>query len=193
MCEPSTALLAASLALSATSMVTTIQGQNYAANAQEAQQAELSAANNAEAANNLSQLRIQQAQARESSAREGEKARLASQRATATATTAAGESGTRGQSVDAMLQEYAVNFGQFKEASLRQRQIEDAAYEDQAIAIRQGARYSNLRINAPVTGANVAGAALNFGAQALGAFRDYNPDAFKKTSAPAPKPGGGKS
>lgn len=180
MCEPTTVLLVASLALSAAGGVAQVQGQKANATAQEITQGNLTRANNATAALQLSQLRIQQAQGRESAAREGEKARLASQRSKATATVAAGEAGVQGASVEALMQEYSMNLGQFREASLRQQQLSNAAATDQAENILLGAKYSNLNINAPIAQPQYAAAAINFGADALGAYRAYNPSAFQK-------------
>lgn len=181
MCELTAAtLLYTSLALSAASTATSLVGQKQQQVAQERQQRSLVAANNAESQLQLGQLRTQQAQSRESAALEGEKARLASQKAKATATVAAGEAGVSGHSVDAVLAEYSANLSRFKEGSLRQRQLEDSAYADRAVAIQSGARYQNLQINAPVAGPNYAAGLLNFGSQALGAYTAYNPGAFKK-------------
>lgn len=179
MCDPGT-LLATSLALSAASTAATVSAQRQQAKSQAQYQQEMVKANNAETSIQLSQLRIQQSESRESVAREGEKARLASQRAKASATAAAADAGATGASVDALLQEYSVNLGQFKEASLRQSQLDDRAYGDKATAIASGAKYQNLQINAPIAKPNYAAAGLQFASQAMGAYRDYNPGAFQK-------------
>jgi len=178
MCEPTTVALAA-LASSAAQAGLTIAQGNSDAKAQAGYQRQLTAATNTQAAAQASALRQQQAQANESSARETEKARLASQRAKATATVAAGEAGVSGNSVDALLAEYNTQLGQLKEATLRQQQLRDAAYQDEAEAVRTGASYQGLQINAPVAGPNVGAAALKFGADALGIYRDYKRDTTK--------------
>lgn len=183
LCEPitaSTALLYGSLALSAGTAATTVIAQSRQASAQEQQQQQLVASNNTEAGIRLSQLRIQQSQAKESSAREGEKARQASQRGKATTVVAAGEAGIQGASVDALLQEHASNLGSFKEATLRQGQLNDSQYTDRADAILSGTNYENLSINAPVTGPNYLGGALQLAGSAMGAYREYNPSSFLK-------------
>lgn len=183
MCEPisATTLLATTLALNVAQTTMQAVGQNQQAKAQRGYQSQLVAANNAEANNALSMLRIEQAQTRESNARELQKAQLASKAARSTAIVAAGEAGVTGNSVDAMLQEYSANLGAYKETALRQQQIQESSFADRATAIRSGARYDALRINAPVSGANVGAALAQFGGQALGAYRDYNPGAFQKT------------
>lgn len=179
MCEP-TALLAASLVLSAATGAVTIQGQRQAAKAQANYQKELVEANNKVSYEQQAALRIQQGQDMESRARENEKARLASQRAVSTTTTAAGEAGVSGASVDALLGEYNSTLGQFRESTLRQGQLYASGVGAQIDALRAGQGMSNLQINAPVSQPNYAAAVLNFGADALGAYRAYNPDAFKK-------------
>jgi len=179
MCEPTT-LLAASLALSAATTGLTVAEQHSQAKSQAAYQESLTKASNTQAENSIAALRIQQAQSRESTARETEKARLASQRAKASAEVAAGEAGVSGNSVDALLQEYSTNLDQFKEATIRQRSLEDASYADQVAAIRSGASYQALQINAPIAQPQYGAAALKLGADALGAYRSYNPSAFKK-------------
>lgn len=178
-CEPTT-LLAASLALSTAQFGTTIIGQRQQAKAQEAQQQALVAANNAVSGEQMAALRVQEAQSREATARENEKARLASQKAQATARVAAGEAGVEGNSVDALLQEYRMNLGQFREATTRQGQLNATATAANIEAIRTGARFQNLQINAPVVGPNYAGEALRLGQNGLGAYAAYNPSAFKK-------------
>lgn len=187
-CEPATALAVSSLAISATSAVAQGQAQNAQAKAETARQQSLSAANNEVAADQTAQLRLQQAQSAEARARENEKARLASQRAQATARVAAGEAGVTGNSVDAVLTEYDANLGRFREASIRQATFGDQAITDQIAAVRTNTRYANLQINAPVAGANVAALGLSFAKDALSTYGNYNPSAFKK--APTPKPVG---
>lgn len=179
MCEPTT-LLATSLALSVAENAAQVAGEAQQAKAQTAYQQKLVAANNTETGNQLSRLRIEQSQSREAATRESEKARLASQAAKSRAAVAAGEAGVQGQSVDALLSEYDANLGRFKEADLRQRQLNDASYADKAAAISAGANYQNLQINAPVVGPNYGAAALRIGGSALSAYRSYNPSAFKK-------------
>lgn len=181
MCDPGT-LFAASLAVSGASSAASLAGQSAQAKAQGQYQAELTKANNASATLQLSNLRIQQAQTRESAARESQKAKLANQRARATAVVAAGEAGVAGNSVDALLHEYSAQLGTYKEAATRQTQVQDAAFEDQALAIVAGARSQNLNINAPIAQPQYGLEALRFGTNALGAYRDYNPNAFKKAS-----------
>jgi hypothetical protein len=187
MCEPATILAASSLALTATGIGLDLEGQRRNASAQQAQQQRLVEASNTEAALQLSQLRIEQAQSRESTARESEKARLASQKSKATAVTAAGQAGVQGNSVDAVLQEYSANLGQFKETTMRQRQLEDSSFADKSAAIQSGARYQNLQINGPVTGPNYAAGLAKLGGAALGTYKDYNPTAFEKAPKD-PKP-----
>ncbi len=183
-CEPTTILAVSSLAISAAGAVATAQGQKYAADAQADQQRQLVAANNSNADEQISQLRIQQAQNAESVARDNERARLAAQRSKASATVAAGEAGVTGNSVDALLGEYDAQLGQYREATLRQRQLNDQGANTQIDAIRTGTRYQNLQINAPISGPNYAAIGLGFLKDSLGTYKAYNPDAFTRTPSP---------
>jgi hypothetical protein len=182
-CEPTTILMATSLAISAATGVATIQGQKQQASAQRDQQAQLTAANNSVAGTQMSQLRIQQAQSTEAAARDGEKARLANLKAQSTARVAAGEAGVTGNSVTAALQEYGMQFGQYREAVQRQTQLTSQATDTQMDAIRTGARNQALQINAPIAGPNYAAEGLKFAGSALGSYRAYNPSAFEKSPA----------
>jgi hypothetical protein len=167
--------------------VATVQAQKVQGEAQEEHQAQLTAANNAATAMQLSSLRIQQSQAKESSARETQKAKQATDRAKATAVVAAGEAGVQGNSVDALLSEYSSNLGQYKEAVTRQAQINDASFEDQASAAVKSGQYQNLNINAPIERPQYGTAALNFGTSAMGAVT-----AYRANQAAAKKNGSGK-
>lgn len=180
MCEPTT-LFAASLAISAASSAATVSAQRTAGKTQAAYQQDLVAANNSNTAGALSQLRIQQDQSAEARARETEKARLATQRSKASAQVAAGQAGVSGNSVDALLQEYDAQLGQYTEATLRQKQLDDIATGDQIAATRTGANYQNLQINQPVARPAYLAEGLKLGGAALGAYRDYNPSAFTRT------------
>lgn len=178
-CEPTT-LLAIGLAISAAGSVATVEGQRRAANAQTDYQQEQVKANNLVAAEQMGALRSQEAQTKEAQARETEKARQASRKASSTAYVASGEAGVTGNSVDAMLQEYSANLGQFKEATARQGALNSQATGAQISALKTGARFQNLQINAPVVGPNYAAEALRFGSSAMGSVAAYNPNAFKK-------------
>lgn len=180
MCEPTTILLATSLAISAATGVMTVQGQRQAAKAQSEYQTNLVEANNKVSYEQQAALREQQAQDSESRARENEKARQASQKAVSTTTVAAGEAGLSGASVDALLGEYNSSLGQFRESTMRQGQLYAAGVGSQIDALRAGNGMSNLQINAPVARPNYAAAILNFGSDALGAYRAYNPTVFQK-------------
>jgi hypothetical protein len=173
--------MVASLAISAVSAASSVQGQKYAAEAQAEQQKNLTAANNAVAGEQIAQLRLQEAQSREASARENEKARLATQKAKASAVVGAGEAGVSGASVDALLGEYGMQLGQFREAVNRQGQLSTTAVNSQIESIRTGSRFQNLQINAPIVGPNYTGAAINFAGDALGTYKAYNPGAFQRT------------
>ena len=183
-CEPATIIGLASLAISATSAVTSIQAQNYAADAQATNQRELTDANNKVAREQMSQLRQQEAQLAESTIRENEKARRATQKAKSSASVAASEAGVSGASVDALLNEYSMNLGQFREATNRQTQVSSQGINAQIDAVRTGARFQNLSINAPIARPNVAAEAVKFSGSALGVYRDYNPNAFDKKAKP---------
>lgn len=182
MCEPTTILLAASLAVSALSGVASVQGQKAAAQAQENYQTQLVAANNQQAYAQESALRIQQAQDTESRGRENEKARLATQKAVSTSTVAAGEAGLTGASVDALLGEYQSSFGQYRETTLRQGQLYASGVGSQIDALRAGNGMSNLQINAPISRPNYTAAVLNFSSDALTAYRAFDLGTSKKTS-----------
>jgi hypothetical protein len=181
MCEVTTIALVASLAISAAAGTASVMSQRQAAKAQANYQQDLVEANNKVSYEQQSALRIQQAQDTESRARETEKARIATQRATSTVTVAAGEAGVTGASVDALLDEYQGNLGQFREATLRQGQLYSNGVGAQIDALRAGNGMSNLQINSPVAQPNYTAALLNFSSDALGAYRAYNPNAFMKT------------
>lgn len=180
MCLPAVALAWAAFAASAAGSVATVVAQKQQAVAQERQQTALTKANNASAYSQMSQLRIQQAQTNESTARETEKARLANQRAMSTGTVAAGEAGVQGNSVAGLLQEYGMQFGQFKEASTRQAQLNASGTENQLEAVRLNGDAQNLNINAPITQPNYLGEGLKVAGSALSTYRSYNPSAFQK-------------
>lgn len=179
-CEPTTIALA-SLAISGAGTVASLQGQKYAADAQARNQGDLTTANNQVAVEQMSQLRIQQAQSQEATTRDNERARLAAQRARSTATVAAGEAGVSGNSVDALLAEYGQQLGQYREATNRQTQLNAQGINTQVAAIRTGTRFQNLQINAPIAGPNYGAAAVRLAGDVLGTYRAYNPDAFLKT------------
>ncbi len=175
MCEPTT-LLAISLAISTAGTAASLEGQRYQASTQATHQRELTKANNASAAEQMSQLRIQEAQSTESRARETEKARLASQKAVSTATVAAGEAGVGGNSVDALLQEYGMQFGQFKEASARQAAFNKSATDAQVAATSLGGNYQNKSINAPIVGPNYLAEGLRLGGDYLRSYNAFRPN-----------------
>lgn len=179
-CEPTTLLMLGSLAISAVGTASSIQGQKYAAEAQEEQQANLTKANNAVAEEQAAQLRLQEAQANEAAARENNRAALATQRTTATSVVAAGEAGASGASVDALLREHAANLGQFRDVTNRQSRLNALGTNAQIEAIRTGSRFQNLSINAPIVGPNYTAEFARFGGSALGTVKDYNPSAFQK-------------
>lgn len=178
-CEATTISLIG-LAISAASATASIQGQRYQAQAQEQQQAELTKANNFVAGEQMAQTRLQEAQQAEAAARENEKARLAAQKARSTAVVTAGEAGVSGASVDALLGEYGMQLGQFREASNRQTQLTASASASQIAAIQTGARFQNLSINAPIVGPNYGAEAVKFAGSAMSTYQAYNPDAFKR-------------
>lgn len=178
-CDP-TSLMVAELVVSVAGATASIEGQQAQAKAQEQTQANLTKANNDIAVDQTSQLRIQESQDAESRAREIEKARQASQKAKASARVAAGQAGVSGNSVDALLNEYDASFGQFKEATNRQGTLNSEATGTQIEAIRSGAKYQNLTINAPIVGPNYAAAAVGVAKDSIGAYQAYNPNAFQR-------------
>lgn len=182
-CEPATILLVSSLAISALGTTAQIQGQKAQAKAQTAEQQQLVAANNEVVNQEQSTLREQEAQAKESVARENFKAQLTNDRAKSTATVAAGEAGVSGSSVTALLNEYDMHLGQFREATNRQGTLTSQGVTQQLQAIGKGAMFQNLQINAPVSQPQYGAAAISFAGDALSAYRAYNPSAFKQPKA----------
>ncbi len=180
-CLPAIPLMALAIAASAASTVASVQGQRYAAQAQERQQGELTKANNFVAGEQMGQLRQQEAQQREATARENEKARLAVQKSRASAMVAAGEVGVSGNSVDALLAEHGMQLGQFREANARQSQMGSSAINTQLESIRTGARFQNLSINAPIAQPNYAAEGVKFVGSVVGAYKDYKSGAFGPT------------
>lgn len=134
----------------------------------------------------MTQLRQQEAQSRESAARENERARLAGQKSKATALVAAGEAGVSGNSVDALLQEYDMQFGQFREATLRQQKITGDAIGAQVHATQMGANNQGLSINAPIERPSWGVAGLRFASDALTSARAYDRDLFAKSKTTSP-------
>ena len=179
-CDPGSALLAAELVVSAAGATASIQAQQVQAKAQAQTQQSLTEANNKVATEQMSQLRIAQGQDEESRAREIEKARQATQKAQATARVSAGEAGVTGNSVDALLNEYNASLGQFKEATNRQGTLNAENTDSQIEAVRTGARYQNLTINAPITGPNYGAAIVGVAKDSFSAYQGYNPNAFKR-------------
>lgn len=154
--------------------------QSAEAKAQGTYQNQLVAANNATTGVQLSSLRIQQSENRESAARELDKAKRVNTRAKSSAVVAAGEAGITGNSVDALLNEYSAEFGRYSEATTRQTKMQDDSYADQATAMVTGAKQQNLSIQAPIAGPNYAASAVNVASSGLGAYASYNPSAFKR-------------
>jgi hypothetical protein len=179
-CEPTTWMMIASLAIAAGSAAYQIDAQNKAQDAQEEYQKDLVESSNKAAYEQQVALRNQEAQNSEASARENERARLASQSAQATANVALGEAGISGNTADALLSEYNMNLGQYREALTRQDQLSKTGTEDQIRASLMGTRFQNLSINQKTVGANYGAAGLDFAGSALGSYRAYNPDAFQK-------------
>jgi hypothetical protein len=169
-CEPTTILMVTSLALSAAGTVASLEGQRQAANSQADYQTQLAAANVENARVQSEQVRDQQSQTNEASQRESAQASLASRKAASTAQVAAGESGVTGNSVDALLGDFKMQEGLYKESLLRQKQLTDVGAGQQLNAIRSGADAQNLSMNAPIAQPNYLAAALQFGAQATGTF-----------------------
>lgn len=159
-------------------------GQNAQAKAQAAYQTQLGIAQNEVNAINQGQVRSQEAQAMEASARDAEKARQANRKAASTAKVAAGEAGVTGASVDALLSEYDAQLGRFMEATSRQQTLTKFGANDQVFALSKGGGYERLRLSTPVYGANYAAGVLSVASSALGTLRDYNPAAFQKPSGP---------
>lgn len=187
MCEPTTWFYVGALIVSAASATLQVQSSNKLAHKQEDYQAQVAESGAKSAATQMAQIREREAQQRETAAREGEKARLATQKSVSTATVAAGEAGVSGNSVDALLQEYGMQFGQYKEASLRQQQFDAAQADAQITALKEGATNNALSVQAPVNYANVGAAALGFAGDAIGSTRDYRRDSgYTKGRTPSP-------
>ena len=104
-CSPTAYAVAAIVTAIAGSAVTLTAQQNQA-EAQSEYQTNLGRENNKAAARQAEMARDEQAQAKEAAARDAAAAALASKRATASALTAAGESGVSGNSVDALLRDF---------------------------------------------------------------------------------------
>lgn len=174
-CEPTTILLITAVALSAASTAASLHGQQQQADAQAHYQQELAKSTNAAAAVQANQVRDQQAQAREATARDLSQAHVASEKAQSTATVSAGEAGVSGNSVASLLQEYRAQEGIQREAILRQQALNDVAAGQQVSAIRAGAASGNLSMNAPIGQPNYLAGALSVGAQAASSYVAANP------------------
>jgi hypothetical protein len=168
------------LASSAASAVATAQAQKANAAAQEASQVQQVNASNAVADQQAGQLRQQEAQDNESRARSDQQATQANKAASATALTSAGEAGVTGASVDALMGEYNMQMGQYKDATNRQGQLNRVGIENQLGALQEQTKFSNLQINAPVAQPQYGAIGLQFASNALGTYHAYNPDAFAR-------------
>ncbi len=164
-CEPTT-LMGAALTLSAAGTGISLVGQKQQADAQEEYQKQLAASNVESAQIESENVRSQQAQANEQNSREAFNAALANRKARATAKVAAGEAGVTGNSVDALMQEFQMEEGRYKEALFRQKALTDVSANQNIEAIRRGADANNLSMNTPISQPNYLAAALNFGANA---------------------------
>lgn len=175
-CEPTTVIALSSLAISAAGATANGIAQSKAAKAQTKYQQDLVDANNATTIEEMGNAREGQSQARESAARDAEEARLANQKAQATATVAAGEAGVQGNSVDALMAQFSASEGRYKEALARQTKWIDRNADLQVQAASTGASYQNLNINAPVTKPTHLATALGVARDGLGIYRQYRAD-----------------
>ncbi|WP_068768362.1 hypothetical protein OH491_25985 [Termitidicoccus mucosus] len=162
MCHP-----AVGYAIAALSTAASIVGQNQAAKAQESYQEDLIKTNNVNATKSSETLREQQANQREAASREAEQARIAGRKAAATASTAAGESGVAGASVEALLGEFKAEEGRYKEALARQTTINDSNTESQIDALKTGASFQNIQTAQPIARPNYFAEGLKLGGRWL--------------------------
>lgn len=189
-CIPAVALPYIAMAMAAAGTGLTLAGQKKQAEAQAEAQVETVKANNAVEYEKQAALRLQEAQTTESSAREMERARLANQSATATAKVAIGEASGSGNNVAALLSEYDMQLGQYRESISRQGNLDKTSIESQIGASVTGTKLSNLTINGPVAGPNYAAGIASFGGQALGIAKDAG--WIGKTNTPTGTPKVGK-
>lgn len=180
MCHP-----AAYVALVLASAYMEGRSQDEAAKAQEQYQFTLQTESNKATSLQMQQLRIQEAQDKEAIAQEREKARLADQKSSASAITAAGEAGVEGNSVAALLQEHKAQLGQYLAALGRQQAIVSSSAQDNVEIARHNGASRNLEIAQPVQGANWAALTVKAAAQSYSAYTGWSGNNVSRKSAGA--------
>lgn len=180
-CNPA-AYYVAAVVIAAASTAYTIDAQRKQASAQEEFQNIQTASAKKGARAQQEAVRDGQAQEAESNARTLETARLTNQKASANAITSLGESGGTSHTADALLAEYNMQLGQYREAVRRQTSFSNDSTEARIEAIGMGASNTISNVNRPIDLPNYAAAGITFAGQALEGYNTYRQDTASKTS-----------
>lgn len=166
MCEPATIFVA----LTAASGVAKTIGQKQQADAQYDYQEGVIVSNKVAAMQQMADIRQRESQEAEAISRKQLEATIEGKRARSTATVAAGDSGASGQSVDALLNDMAMQEGRYKEALGRQKDFISTGADLNVESIKTGTANNNIRTGQPVAQPNYLANALQIGADIFGAL-----------------------
>ena len=147
------------------------QGQRQQARQQARYQASASAAERARFLQEQSSIRMRQAQEREATDRELGDIAMKSREAIASARTSAGESGVAGSSVDALMDDYMRQEGNYRTALTRQQEFQNI---NTGLALSDaGFRTQNnqIGINKPINKPSFLTHALSTASSAMGGYR----------------------
>ena len=172
MCEPTTIMMAASLAIAAASSVSTIESQRQQANAQNKANDRQYESDMEAYRNNLAQTDLQGQQATKQASQKMFENSLAARQAQSTATVNAGENGVGGLSVDALLGDIDTRQANYDNSVMSNLRDTQASLDSQKQNIRTN---TNSQINSLVspTAPNYLGEALKIGSAGLNAYGKY--------------------
>lgn len=159
MCDPVTATI-----LAVASAGTQIQGQRQQAKAQEKVQARATKQEQQRYLNQVSSMRMQQAQEQVGMAQRIQASTTKAREARATARVSAGEAGVAGLSVDALINSLTQQEAQYRFSETQNRQMTDVNRELQLRDAGLGSEMNLLRINKPIAQPDYLGSLLS-GAQ----------------------------
>lgn len=151
----------AAIALGVAQTALSIKGQRDAANAQAQAQGRASAAEQKRLQQEMSAMRISQAQERIAAAKRIQEASKASMEARATAVVSAGEAGIAGISVDALENDIMREKAEFIFGVKQQAEFNDVARHFSFENAQMASTMNQLRINKPIAAVDYAGAIMS--------------------------------
>ena len=190
MCEPTTIILAASLAIAAASAATSAVAANQQADAQEKfQQEQFDAQQRSANKAFIADIEAENARLAEEAARDTDeltKARLAAAENRATARVAAGEAGVAGLSLDALLADLERPAGLLESnQNLNEEfRIQQSMRRRESLEANRQSRLNAARPS-PVNRPSALGTALRFGGQAVGSVQSFNQASVSRGSSSA--------